>query len=168
MQRVRRLPQPEAAPLLWAKIENTLRAEQQREARPRERVSNTRRFLAYALAASLLLGLGGSALWLRAQRTSEASGVLAVSALQRVVEKEKEYEAAIAALERLTAPQLAQTPTELALLYRDRLAIIDAQIAHCRSALAQNPGNAHLRRYMLMALRDKKNTLQELAEQPNI
>jgi hypothetical protein len=50
------------------------------------------------------------------------------------------------------------------LLYRDRLETIDAQIARCQEALAENPSNAHIRRYLLAALQDKKETLRELAQ----
>ena len=53
---------------------------------------------------------------------------------------------------------------ELMLLYRDRLETIDDQIEQCREALSENPANAHIRRYMLAALQDKKETLKELLE----
>ncbi len=165
LQLSRTLAPLSASPFLWAKIENTLRAEQQRETRLRARFSKTQKLVAYAVAASLIIGLGWNAFFKPQTNASEASGVLATTALQQVAQKEKEYEAAIAGLERASAPQLAQLPTDLMLLYRDRLATIDAQIARCRETLAENPGNAHVRRYMLMALQDKQETLQELAVQ---
>lgn len=165
LQMTRTLATPSASPFLWAKIENTLRAEQQRTTRSQPRFSKTQKLVAYALAASLIIGMSVSALLFRPNNDGVDQGVLAAAALQRVVQKEKEYETAIAALERATAPQLAQLPMDLMLLYRDRLATIDTQIARCREALAENPGNAHVRRYMLMALHDKKETLQELAAQ---
>ncbi len=46
-------------------------------------------------------------------------------------------------------------------LYRDKLAVIDGQIEKCQEALERNPGNAHIRRYFLAALQDKKQTLAE-------
>ncbi len=165
MQTARALATSSASPFLWAKIANTLRAEQQRETRLQTRFAKAQKFVAYALAASLLLGLSVSALFMRSNDDAVGKGVLAAAALQQVVQKEREYESAIAALERATTPQLAQLPRDLMLLYRDRLATIDTQIARCREALAENPGNGHLRRYMLMALQDKKETLQELATQ---
>ncbi|MEK7727335.1 MAG: hypothetical protein AAB354_02915 [candidate division KSB1 bacterium] len=164
-QLTRTMATPTASPFLWAKIANALRAEQQRETRLRARFSKTQKFVAYAVAASLILGLGLSTLYKRSPNTTAASRVLAAQALQQVEQKEKEYETTIAELERVTAPQLAQLPMDLMLLYRDRLATIDAQIARCREALAENPGNAHVRRYMLMALQDKQETLRELAVQ---
>jgi hypothetical protein len=59
---------------------------------------------------------------------------------------------------------MADMNLELMLLYRDRLETIDDQIEQCREALSENPGNAHIRRYMLAALQDKKQTLKELLE----
>ena len=162
LQIVRSLDQPASSPFLWAKIENTLRVEQQREIRWSSRPVASLKWLKYAVAASIVFAVGLAALFMRKDEAQTDAKLLAASALQNVAQKEKEYEAAIAQLERATSPQLAQLPTELMLLYRDRLATIDTQIARCREALAENPGNAHLRRYMLMALQDKKATLQEL------
>ncbi len=161
----RNLKQPSASPFLWAKIENALRSEQQNERRLRSRFTSTQKLLAYAAAASLILAIGLGAFFKFNKKPAEDSRLLAAAALEHVAQKEKEHEAAIAELERVTSPQLAQLHVDLMLLYRDRLATIDAQIARCREALAENPGNAHLRRYLLMALQDKKETLQELAEQ---
>jgi hypothetical protein len=58
---------------------------------------------------------------------------------------------------------MANMNIELMLLYRDRLETIDDQIDRCREALLENPANTHIRRYMLAALQDKKDTLTELA-----
>jgi len=48
------------------------------------------------------------------------------------------------------------------LLYREKLETIDAQIERCQEALAANPANAHIRRYLLAALQDKKAALADL------
>ena len=50
----------------------------------------------------------------------------------------------------------------LALLYRDKLETIDSQIERCKDALQDNPANTHIRRYLLAALDDKKQTLREI------
>jgi len=47
-------------------------------------------------------------------------------------------------------------------LYRDKLAAIDAQIDKCREALDSNPGNAHIRQYLLAALQDKRQALADV------
>jgi len=57
---------------------------------------------------------------------------------------------------------MAGLDLELDSLYRDRLGTIDAQIARCREALKSNPANAHIRRYLMAALRDKRETLTEV------
>jgi hypothetical protein len=90
--------------------------------------------------------------------------LLAGKALKQVEAKEREYEEAIAEMERLAEPQLAKLDADLMMLYRDRLATIDAQIVRCKEAAARNPANAHIRRYLLAALQDKQETLQELVE----
>lgn len=64
----------------------------------------------------------------------------------------------------MTKPQYKQMDMELHLLYRDRLETIDRQITLCKNAIDLNPANAHIRKYMMMALKDKKETLKEIAE----
>jgi hypothetical protein len=90
------------------------------------------------------------------------SGILAHRALAKVELKEKEYTDAIDALEKLARPKIDAMDLQLVSLYRDRLAAIDAQIEKCRDALASNPANAHIRRYLLAALKDKQQTLAEV------
>ena len=77
---------------------------------------------------------------------------------------EKEYEKAIAELEKLTIPLVANADTDLMLLYRDKLETIDIQIERCKEALKHNGADAHIRRYLLTAYQDKKETLIELLE----
>ena len=81
---------------------------------------------------------------------------------QKVERQEQQYEAAISELQAVVAPRLAQMDQELMLLYRDRLETIDTQIMQCKEALAVNPANAHIRSYLLTALRDKKEALKEI------
>ena len=54
--------------------------------------------------------------------------------------------------------------TDIYLLYRDKLEVIDSQLALYREGLKESPGNAHIRRYYLAALQDKKNTLKEILQ----
>lgn len=166
----RDLPQPAASPLLWAKIENTLRAERQRSS---DRKIDFRKFdlrLAsksglFRWAAVLLLLFGiGSYFIVQQPPEQESSRLLTKKALQQVARTEQEYLKAIAQLEQAAVPQMAQLDVELMLLYRDRLETIDGQINRCQEALAKNPANTHIRRYLLAALQDKKATLQELVK----
>jgi hypothetical protein len=156
------LTPPQSSPLLWAKIENTLRAEQQKRRStwfhwPEPAWTILR------IAAVLLVAVGIGSYLLFKPAPSEPR-LLEGVALKKVEQEEREYAAAIAELERVTSPQMAKLDPELMLLYRDRLETIDAQIARCREALASNPGNAHIRRYLLAALQDKTETLRELAK----
>jgi hypothetical protein len=54
---------------------------------------------------------------------------------------------------------------ELILRYRDRLETIDSQIRRCRTVLARDGANAHVRRYLMTAYQDKKETLTRLLQQ---
>lgn len=157
--------QPATSPLLWAKIENALRTEKRRSAFRQSAFWRAPGFTRLRWAAVLLLGLGlGSYVLLKSKPQTVSSRLLTEEALQQVALKEQEYLHAIAQLEQAAAPQLAAVDVDLMLLYRDRLETIDAQIKRCQEALARNPANAHLRRYLLAALQDKQETLQELVK----
>jgi hypothetical protein len=90
------------------------------------------------------------------------SGILTSEALTQVEIKEKEYLGAIEVLERQAQSRIAAADSQMMSLYRDKLATIDSQIVKCREALEANPGNAHIRRYLLAALHDKKQTLVDI------
>lgn len=157
------LEKPAVSPLLWAKIENSLRAEQERNRRHWRMNWPEQKWTLLRLAAVLVLGMGLGSYFLFKPQPSEPR-LLAGAALQQVEKREREYAEAIAALEQTALPQMAKLDAELMLLYRDRLETIDAQIARCQEALAANPSNAHIRRYLLAALQDKKETLRELLQ----
>ena len=89
---------------------------------------------------------------------------LSQSAIAQVDKKEREYAQAIAELENIVALELTSIENDLTLLYRDKLETIDAQIAQCKEALEIHPYSAHIRRYLLAAYREKKETLQEVLQ----
>jgi len=156
------------APGLWDKIELTLGREKARaSARDRDRrlrgglslaaVFGRRPLLAAAGAAVLLaIALGAIVLL---TRSPASPGILSRRALAKVEIKEKEYAEAIAAMENQAGSRIEAMDLQMASLYRDKLAAINAQIERCREALASNPGNTHIRRYLLAALHDKRETL---------
>lgn len=152
------LKPPIANPLLWAKIENALRADQQKH---RPTWLQEHKWTLLRLAAVLLMAAGLGSYFLLKPKPNDTR-LLSGAVLEQVEKKENEYAAAIAELERVALPQMAELDVDLMLLYRDRLETIDAQILRCKEALATNPANAHIRRYLLAALQDKKETLQEL------
>ena len=89
---------------------------------------------------------------------------LSDSALNRVEKKELAYEEAITDLERLASAELTSNETDLFLLYRDKIETLNAQIAQCKEALENNPYNVHIRRYLLAAYQEKKETLVEVLQ----
>ena len=165
---------------LWERIEASLRREKEAEAATKEaeRVSGASKrpglgaffFHRWALvpagAALVLLVVLG----LRLLRMPSApSGLLAGEALARVESTEKEYLRAIESLERQAGPKLAAMDLQEMSLYKDKLSVINTQIVKCRVALDSNPGNAHIRRFLLAALQDKRQTLSDVfgsADQP--
>ncbi len=122
------------------------------------------RTVGVAAAALAAFGLAAWFLFLRPSPRN-TSGLMAEAALARVETEEQEYAAAIKELEAKVGPKLATMDLSLMALYRDRLETIDAQIERCREAISVNPWNAHVRRYMLAALRDKQDTLGQILAQ---
>ena len=127
-------------------------------------ISGLFRFPRVAGVAAVALVAAGLAVWFLLLRPSPAasSGLMDDAALTRVETAEREYAAAIKDLESKAAPKLAQMDFSQLALYKDRLQTIDAQIERCREAAAANPWNAHVRKYMLAALRDKQDTLGQI------
>ena len=157
----RSLQEPVQSAGLWERIEHTLTAEDHQRRKPLILGIPTRSFALYAAAAVLLIAVSlGIYYWLFQEK--HEPGLLTEAALKKVELKEQEYIKAIRELEKQALPRMAHMNIELMLLYRDRLETIDDQIKRCREALSENPANTHIRRYMLAALQDKKETLLEL------
>jgi hypothetical protein len=165
------LKTPISAPHLWKRIEAMLRKEETAaRSRPEARTAaySTRParllrkwFILVPASALVLIGIL-LALFLGLGQRGTPSGILAGDALQKIELKEREYVQAVDELEKKARPKMAAMDLEMVSLYRDKLETIDAQIRRCREALASNPANAHIRRYMLAALQDKRQTLAEL------
>jgi hypothetical protein len=88
--------------------------------------------------------------------------ILSKNALEKVKKAENKYIEAIEELESTAYLNLENTAEPLAQLYRNKLLLIDQQIANCRMALETNPANSHIRRYLMAALKDKRETLEEI------
>ena len=172
-EEVVRLRAPVSAPGLWDRIETSLRAEAEAAAAvPAGRGGRGRSLLSLnrtkpgwwmvPAAAGALIVAAAVVFLVKTPARSPASGLLNLEALARVDASEKEYRAAIDGLEKQARPVLAEMDPSLMALYRDRLSVIDTQIDKCREALDRNPTNAHIRRYLLAALHDKKQTLAEV------
>lgn len=155
------LRQPIHAPNLWKNIERNI---QQERARKSNRVMSLQRYRTpiYAMAAVFILAIGLSIYFSKTGVSQSSPGLLAKTLLQEVRETELAYKDAIRGLEEATQNRFSEMDIELTLLYRDRLETIDIQIARCKTALNENPANTHIRRYLLAALQDKKETLDEV------
>jgi len=156
----RSLKEPTNAPGLWERIERDLQA-QQVATKPPAAGRFKWRFHPL-IAAGIVLVAVAIGIFLGIHMGRHDSGLLSKSALNKVQQTEQQYIAAITRLEAQAGNRMKKMDIELMLLYKDRLAIIDHQIKECKDALKQNPANSHIRRYMLAALQDKKDTLTEL------
>lgn len=150
------------APDLWNRIEEILTA----ESRPSSELYRKDTFkIIYRIAAVVVIAAGLAGYL--ANRNNPVPDLLNESALSQVECREKAYVESIARLETEAADKMQDMHIELSLLYRDRLELIDAQIRRCEEALDANPANTHIRRYLLAALQDKKETLIEILHTEN-
>ncbi len=156
-----KLRQPIHAPNLWKNIERNIQQERERKS---NRIMSLQRYKTaiYAMVAVFILVIGLSIYFSKTGVSQSSPGLLAKTLLQEVKETESAYEDAIRGLEEATQNRFSEMDLELTLLYRDRLETIDIQIARCKTALDENPANTHIRRYLLAALQDKKETLNEV------
>jgi len=149
------------APFLWTRIEQDLREAQQQSKKGEWRGTFWFSWKKISVSMALLIAIcTGLFLWLRPGLHD--STLLADSALRRIEKREQRYERSIEKLQDRILPQLGDLGWELTLLYRDRMETIDEQILACKEALRENPGNVHIRTYMLAAFQDKKETLREI------
>jgi hypothetical protein len=164
---------PIEAPQLWSRIEKALQDElsakssikkepQTRKGFRFDWLSNRRKSLWLVPASAALMVCVAFGIYFGLRSSRMDSGLLAQKALAKVEQKEQEYMEAIRELEKQALPRMADMDLELEFLYRDRLETIDAQIARCQEALSSNPANGHIRRYLMAALQDKKDTLTEV------
>jgi antitoxin component HigA of HigAB toxin-antitoxin module len=150
------------APELWPRIEIQLRRRAQFRLRALPKLLHNP---AYRWAAGILLALTVGMGLFRVINPPKPR-LLSDTALRRVERAGQEYEKAIAELERYALPKLLDANTDLMLLYRDKIETIDEQISECKAAAVRNPANAHIRRFLLAAYRDKRSTLEELLKLP--
>lgn len=159
-------PQPPAG--MWERIEEAAQPDRERSGmngwwRKPHAVSGWQ----IAAALALVVGLSAGSIWWSGRMSAGPAprNILAADALARVETLEEQYVGAIEDLEALAHPALAQADLQLALRYRRRLEIVDAQIRRCQAVLAQDTANAHVRRYLLAAYQDKTETLTQLLAQ---
>lgn len=121
-----------------------------------------------ALAAALLLMISGMSGWLMLHRAAHIAPdnqhLLTDQAVRDVEKAQQAYEQSIDKLAALAQPKLDGASTPLMVNYREKLELLNAAIADCRTNLAQNQANAYLRRQLLSFYQEKERTLQDVLQ----
>jgi len=159
-------------PLLWARIESSLREQQRRKAGFWHRLASSkyaplRWQIALAGTLALLLAVSGAYVIRHGHEHGAdlgASRLLKNSVLAEVERTEREYLKAIDKLAADAKPQLDSPSSPLLASYREKLVVLDSAIAELKTEAAQNPSNAHLRYQLLAMYQEKQQTLQDVLE----
>ena len=141
------------SPGLWARI----RAELPPPA-PRRQFFPIWRWAAAAAAAGLL------ALVLLRPAGQEDRALLTDEAMQEVQQAEAAYARSIDRLSKIAGPGLEQSPSPLAGAYREKLLVLDSEIAEIKAAAENNRYNAYVQTQLASLYREKQKTLQEWLE----
>jgi hypothetical protein len=142
-----------ASPGLWPRIHADLSA-----APARRKVVPLWRW-ALAAAVPLLLAAMLFRPWRQPSRE-----FLTDEALQQVQQAESVYAQSIDKLSRIAGPGIEQSPSPLAAAYREKLMILDSEIAELNSTVAGNRYNTFLQTQLASLYREKQKTLQEWLE----
>lgn len=129
---------------------------------------------AVAAAAVVVLAVTAS-IWVvrqgsRANRTVAPAAIagarlLSDEALLEVERAEAQYIATIEVLAQKTAARTDASASPVLAHLHERLLVIDAAIADCRTEIERNRFNAHLRRQLLSIYQEKRRTLEQILEQ---
>jgi hypothetical protein len=144
------------SPELWSSIHGSLSA-----AAPRRRHAPAWRW-ALAAAAVVLMAVLLGLPW--RSRRSPSREFLTDNTLQEVQQAEAAYVRSIQKLSALAARTLEPSPTPLAAAYREKLLVLDSEIAELKAAADNNRYNAYLQTQLAGLYREKQKTLQEWLE----
>jgi hypothetical protein len=157
-------------PALWPRIESALETEAAKPRGWRAWISGTRLMPGarwqMALATLVLVIVSGTGAWLLLHKPAPPpvadQHLLTDQAVLQVEQAEQNYEQSIEKLAKLADPKLADASTPLLVNYREKLDLLDAAIAECRTSLAKNRANAHLRDELLSFYQEKERTLEQV------
>jgi len=93
---------------------------------------------------------------------SNRDPLLTEQALSEVESSETVYLAAIEKLSQLARPRLEDPTSAISAAYREKLLLLDSEIAEMRGEIESNRFNTHLRKELLAMYREKQRTLQDL------
>lgn len=164
------------SPNLWSRIRLELERESQVQparsvsTEPRWRFGRNLFFGWQPIAAALLLAVVSAlGMWTLLRRFEppalDEKRLLTEQALHEIESTEEAYIRSIERLSQVVKTQIQQPTSPLLLSYREKLTLIDAAIAECRSNIDRNRFNAHLRRELLSMYQEKQHTLQELLKE---
>lgn len=112
----------------------------------------------WALAAAATIAL---AVTLFLPKRDQSHALLTEEAMQEVEQAEAAYAKSIDRLSKIAAPQLEQSPSPLASAYREKILLLDSEIAEIRAAAENNRYNAYVQTQLASLYREKQKTLQE-------
>jgi hypothetical protein len=144
------------SPSLWPAIRASLAA-----AAPRRKPVPIWRW-ALAAAALVLVAALLSVPW--RSRRSPSREFLTDETLQEVQQAEASYVRSIQKLSTLAAPTLEPSPTPLAAAYREKLLVLDSEIAELKAAADTNRYNVYLQTQLAGLYQEKQKALQEWLE----
>ncbi len=172
------------SPYLWPKIRRALEAETQ--AAPDQSASSwwrlgpfpARQWQAAAAVLALALITAGGVWFARGGRLPFLAGgsnstvtpqaqrrLLTEQAVREAGNAEAAYLKSIDKLSTLAEPRLDHPATPLMASYREKILLLDAAIAECRSNIEKNQWNARLRRELLSIYQQKQRTLEEVVQE---
>jgi hypothetical protein len=119
-------------------------------------------------AAMFLLALSAVVAVVTQRRgVGEDEWMVRAAAIDSVENAERAHLEAIDRLAEVAAPELQAAATPLLVSYKEKLMLIDDAIAECRTGIATNQYNAHLRRELLAMYVAKQRTLEEIVNGEN-
>jgi hypothetical protein len=143
-------------PALWPSIRASLASEP-----PRHRPAPVWRWALAAAVVVLLAALLGLP-W--RSRRSLSREFLTDDTLQEVQQAEAAYVRSIQKLSALATRTLEPSPTPIAAAYREKLRVLDSEIAELKAAAESNRYNVYLQTQLASLYREKQKTLQEWLE----
>ena len=152
---------------LWPKIRQTLAA-QQKAANPRGLIGRFDWRMMAGLAAVLAIAVSVVIMQYSrpapAPATPQDSDFLTEQTLKEVEQTEAAYRASIDKLTRLAQPKLNASENPAAIAAREKLLVLDSEIASVRSTVSRNRFNAQLQAGLAVLYRDKQDTLKEILQ----
>jgi hypothetical protein len=138
------------SPELWGRIRQELTP-----AAPRRTVVPIWRW-ALAAAAAVVL-----AVFLVRPHRQPNHDLLTDEALQEVQQAETAYAKSIDRLSKIAGPGLEQSPSPLASAYREKLLVLDSEIAEIKATAESNRYNAYVQTQLASLYQEKQRTLQD-------